>query len=77
MARIRLTQWDSGLPVSIEKDQIAMIQRLPAYSCQYTRTEGGERTRVDTRSGQILLVTETVDEIEAMCNAITEAPNEQ
>jgi hypothetical protein len=70
MTLIKLTQWQSGKPVYVHPDNIAMIQECEAKvydNFNGTFTEIGERTRIDTKQGQCLLVVESAAEVLGMC----------
>lgn len=64
---IKVTQGDSGKPCYLDPSSITEVTELAAYSCELIGTEGGERTRIITKSGSVYLVTESALEVvEAM-----------
>ena len=71
--RITLTQYHSGLLMEIDPDVITVIQPLAA-SHDMTGSEHGLRTRIDYVGEGVVLMRESLDEINA---AIAELNTEQ
>jgi hypothetical protein len=59
--KLTLTDYETGLPVYVDTDRIAGIRQLAAFSDNLICQEEGERTRIDTTYGDILLVRESAD----------------
>ena len=64
---VKLTDWESGLPIYVDRDAIKSCRRLPAEV--YDQVFGddgphelGERTRIDTQT-DMFLVRETAEEV--------------
>ena len=66
---IRLTQYDSGLPVYVDPQTVRLVQELPAkvydLSCG-EHVENGQRTRIDTTT-QTLIVMESAKAVIWAC----------
>lgn len=80
MTMIKLTDWESGLPVYLDPTHIKQIRQLPAKICNPLDEDDppqelGGRTRIDTLS-DLLLVRETAEEIVAMINASNGGPTD-
>lgn len=57
---VKLTDWETGKPIYVNRAQLKSIRELPAEVCEPILDDGepqelGERTRVDTTSDMFLV----------------------